>query len=506
MRIRGIVTIALALGAAPAGAAAPAHAARMPPSLDRYVQKALRDWDVPGLAITIVKDDEVVVARGYGVRELGKPDPVDGETIFDIASLTKAFTAAGAAVLVDEGRLGWDDRVRDRLPEVSFADPYIDHEATLRDLLSHRTGLEPANALFRFTGFDRAEILRRVRFLEPRSPFRAGMLYSNVLYTVAGEMAARAAGTTWADLIRSRLLEPAGMRSTTVEARPSGPNVASPHAVFRGVQKPIRPFDYAPVGPASSIFTNAVDLARWLRLQLGEGTLDGKPIVSRASMEEMHSQQSLIRTTAEMRRARNVEHVPAYGLGWQVMDYRGERLLWHSGSADGMPVYLAMLPGRKLGVAILINTWGAPGLHGALASRILDAYLDLPPRDWSGEALARAKSAAERDDGIRRTIEERRASAPPADRPLADYAGTYESELYGAVHVRLEGDALTLQLTRGVVGDLTHWERDTFHVAWRDPVFRESDAFAVFSLDDDGVVRRLSMALGSDKVEATRRP
>jgi CubicO group peptidase (beta-lactamase class C family) len=498
--------VAITLLCALPAPALPSPPRGMPPALDRYIAKAVREWDVPGLAIVIVKDDQVLAARGYGVRELGKPEQVDGETIFDIASLAKSFTAAGAAVLVDEGRLGWDDRVRERLPAVTFSDPYIDHEVTLRDLLSHRTGLQPANAMFRFTGYDRSEVLHRVRFLAPRTPFRADMVYSNVLYTVAGELTAAAAGTTWAELIRHRLLEPAGMLATTVETRPSGPNVARPHAVLGGVQQPIRPFDYTMVGPSSSIFTNAVDLARWLRLQLNDGLLDGRQIVSRASMTEMHSPQIIIRTTPEMRRARLVEHFASYGLGWQVMDYRGEPMLWHSGNADGMPSYMALLPKQKLGVAVLINTWGAPTLHGALAARIIDTYLGAPPRDWSGEALTRNRGAAARDAETRRSIAARQATAPKAERPPEEYAGVYEATLYGNVHVRVEAEALTLQMAEGEVADLSPWDHDTFLVTWRDPVFREDSAWAVFSVDDDGHVSRLSMSLGQDKIEAARRP
>ena len=480
----------------------------MPPELDQYIAKSVRDWEVPGLAIAIVKDDRVVAARGYGVRELGSPEPVDGETIFDIASLTKSFTAAGAAVLVDEGKLSWDDRVRDRLPRVTFADAYVDHEVTLRDLLSHRTGLQPANALFYFASYDRDELLRRIRFLKPQAPFRAGMVYSNILYTLAGELTAATAGTTWADLVRHRLIEPAGMQSTAVEARPPGPNVARPHSVIGGVQQPIRPFDFTMVGPSSSIYSNAVDMARWLRLQLNEGELDGKQIVSRASMVEMHSPQIIIATTPEMRRARLVEHFPGYGLGWQIMDYRGESILWHSGNADGMPSYMVILPEQKLGVVVMINTWGAPTLHGALASRVIDYYLGATAEDWSGEALTRQKSAMQSAAERRKSIDERRGTASDAGRPLSDYVGTYEAELWGSLHVRLEGDRLTMQVASGASADLSPWDYDTFLATWVDPVFRENfyGTLVKFGTEVGGRIQRLTVTLNRDSVEATRRP
>jgi len=505
MRNGAAILIALItlLSVPAAGSQAPA----MPPELDQYIAKAMADWDVPGLAIAIVKEDAIVAAKGYGVRELGKPEPVDGETLFDIASLTKSFTAAGAAVMVDDGRLSWDDKVHDRLPGVTFSDAYLDREVTLRDLLSHRTGLQPANALFYFAAYDRGELLRRIRFLKPQAPFRTGMVYSNILYTAAGEVAAAAAGTSWAELIRHRLIEPAGMRSTIVEGRPEGPNVARPHAVIEGVQRPIRPFDFRMVGPSSSIHSNATDLARWLRLQLSEGALDGRQIISRASMIEMHSPQIIIATTPEMRRARLVEHFPGYGLGWQIMDYRGEPIRWHSGNADGMPAYMAILPQQKLGIAVMLNTWGAPTLHGAIVSRVIDHYLGVSQRDWSGEALARQKQAVESVLEGKKSFEAGRKAPAGDGRPLADYAGDYVAELLGTLHVRLQEQRMTLQVADGAKADLVPYDAGVLHARWIDPVFREYfyNTLVEFGTGTDGRVQRLSVTLNRDAVEATRR-
>jgi CubicO group peptidase (beta-lactamase class C family) len=487
---------------------AAAQAPAMPPELDRYIADAVRTWDLPGVAIVIVKDDRVVAAKGYGVRELGKPDPVDGETIFDVASLAKSFTAAGAAVLVDAGALGWDDRVRDRLPDVRFGDPCIGEQVTLRDLLSHRTGLEPANSTFRFLGFDRGRLLRAVEYLQPRAPFRTGMVYSNVLYTVAGEMTAAAAGTSWPELIRRRVVEPAGMTSTAVGVRPSGPNVASPHATIEGKQQPIRPFDFGMVAPASSIFTNAVDLARWLRLQLGDGSIDGRQVISREAMIEMHSPQTIIATTPEMRSARLVEFFAAYGLGWQVMDYRGEPMLWHSGNADGMPSYMALLPRQKLGVAVLINSWASGFLHGALASKILDTYLGAPPRDWSAETRERYLSALEEQERAKQALAARTAAAPAPARPLGDLAGTYRAKLWGDLTVALVDDELVLRTGDTERAALRPLEDGTFHVVWTDPVLRDVyyDTTVRITPAADGTAARLDMTLVRDDIEAIRVP
>lgn len=486
---------------------APSAWADVPPALDAYIMNAMREWRVPGLALVIVKNDTIVAARGYGVRELGRPEPVDGKTIFDIASLTKSFTAAGAATLVDAGVLEWDDRVVDRLPAAAFAESCLTQEITLRDLLAHRTGLRPANSLLHFFRYDRSELLGRVRFLPVQGSFRGSMIYSNILYMVAGELTAAAAGSSWAALIQKRLLGPAGMGSTIVDALPTGSNVATPHAFLNGVQQPIQRFDYRMVGPASSIYTNAEDLARWLRLHLGDGMLDGKQILSRASVEEMHSPQNIIITTREQRRARMVEHFGAYGLGWQIMDYQGHPIHWHTGNADGMPSYMAMLPQESLGVAVILNTWGAGTLHLALGSKVIDTYLDLPERDWSGELLVKHTQALAEEITHRKELKERLKAAKKPFRALAAYAGTYEADLWGAIHVRLEGKKLLLQLGEGATGELAPWDNDAFLVLWDDPVDREFfyESVATFAADPSGRVNRFSVKLNRDTVEAIRK-
>ncbi|HEU4928494.1 MAG TPA: serine hydrolase [Candidatus Krumholzibacteria bacterium] len=497
--MRAVTFVFLALLALPVSALC---ADQMPTDLDAALTEAIADWGVPGVAIVIVKDDQVVAAKGYGVRELGKPGKVDGETIFDIASLTKSFTAAGAAVLVDAKELQWDDKVSDRLPNVKFKNECIGREVTLRDLLTHRTGLQPANSTFVFFGFDRKDILSCVQYLQPQRPFRTGMVYSNILYTVAGEMTAAVAKTTWEDLIRTRVVEPAGMKFTAVGKRPSVKNIASPHALFDGKQKPIRPYDFAMVAPSASVYTNAIDMARWLRLQLNDGLIDGTQVISKASMEEMHSPQTIIATTAEMRAARHVEFFGAYGLGWQIMDYRGEPLHWHTGNADGMPSYMALLPRKKLGVAVMMNTWGVGTFHGTLMGMILDHYLGVPLEDVSGDMLTRHKQAVEDERKEKASIVEKKAAASAPLPPLKDYAGVYIADLYGDIAVAVKDGKLAMQLGKGDKATLIHDSNDTFYVEWAEPVHREVFYNTKVTINPkDG---RLEMQLNRDRVEATR--
>ena len=485
-----------------------------PAELDQYIEKARVDWSVPGLAIAVVDADGVVAAKGYGVRRLGSNEPVDADTKFDIASVSKSFTAAMIATLVDEGKLTWDARVRDVLPAVVFPDAYLDREVTLRDLLAHRVALEPGNLMFRLTDYDRAEVFRRIRFLKPRGAFRSDYVYSNIMYTVAGAMAEAVTGQSWTALVQSRLLDPLGMTASNAAGTLTGPNAASPHAVIHGAQQPIAHRDFMVVAPAAAVVSTARDMTKWLQFQLVDGTWNGKRIISAHAMEEMHSPQIIIRTTPGMRAARGVEFFAGYGFGWNVMDYRGHAMLWHSGNADGMPVYMAILPKEKIGVAVMVNTWGAPVLHGAIASRIFDTMLGLLPRDWSGEALAATRREDERETQRRAAIEKQRIAGAPPSLPLSAYSGTYVDPRYGDITIRMEENrpgpsstGLTLQVAKGAVAALEPWQHDVFRVLWRDPVFAEDYAtFATFTIDESGQPQRLDVPINRDRIEARRRP
>ncbi|MCI0356836.1 MAG: serine hydrolase [Acidobacteria bacterium] len=479
----------------------------MPAELDAYIGRALQDWGVPGAAVAIVKDGRVVAATGYGVRRLSEPQGVDAHTVFDIASLAKSFTASATAVLVDEGKLRWDDTLRVHLPSVELPDACLSHEVTLRDLLAHRVGLEPGNAMFRLAGFDTKEMLGHLRYLKARSPLRTDLVYSNVLYTAAGEAAAAAAGTDFRTLVTTRLLQPLGMGETRVGANLlEQPNAASPHAVLEGRHQPIRwrTMDHN-TDPAGGMVSSAADMAKWLLFHLGDGTWEGKRIISPQSMEEMRSPQNIIRTTPAMRSARLVEHFAAYGFGWNVMDYRGRPMLWHSGNGDGMPVYMAVLPNEQLGVLVMLNTWNAPLLHGALANRIADFYLGAPPRDWSGEALGRYRKGLEQDRQAAGARDSLRDPDAKPRLPLERYAGKYSAPLYDSLLITQEAAQLTLQVGKGQKAHLEHWHHDTFRVRWHDAVFREFyPAFLTFTFDEAGRVDGLKTQFNRDRVEAPR--
>jgi len=483
---------------APARERPSAPAAAFPAELDRYIANVLKQRQIPGIAIAVVRNDSILVAKGYGVRRLGSPDPVDENTVFDIASLTASFTATAAAILVDRGVLKWDEPVKQYLPDLVLPTDMLTRQATVRDFLSHRTGIEPANAMWMLTALDRREVLRRMRYLRSLVPLRRTMVYSNIGYTLVGEAAANAARTTFENLLRDLLIVPLEMSSTS-EAFEQGAerrNVAARHITVAGRQEAIpRNLQRRVIGPAVAVQSSVLDLTRWMRLHLNSGVLDGKRFVSDSTMRAMHSIQVINPTTPSMRAARLVQDtVIGYGMGWQIADYRGHRAWWHAGNADGQLAYMALFPDDRLGITLLINTGSAPQIDLALLNRIADTYLGYEPRDWAAEAFARLPAMDSARNANERALTAMRVSASPSA-SVAAYAGRYEHPVFGPVWVRLAGSGLTLQMGEGQVADLEYHGLDAFYAVWRDPFFRENyGTHVAFTRGGDSVVA-LTMAM-----------
>jgi CubicO group peptidase (beta-lactamase class C family) len=480
--------------------------AQWTPELDAWIEKARADWEAPGVAVTVVQDGKLLVAKGYGVRTLGRPELVDAHTVFDIASLSKSFTAAAAAILVDEGKMAWDDPVRKHLPGFTVRDPYRTQSLTMRDLLAHRAGLEQGNFVFIFSNYDTAEIVRRMGHLEERQPFRAGnMIYSNLGYATAGHAIQSAAGMPFADFVRTRLVEPLGMSESTVAVQhDTAANHADGHTYINDKHVPIRARKALNALGANSVNSTATDIANWLLFQMGDGTWQGKRIISAAAMEEMHSPQMIIPTTPEMRAGRGVNFFAAYGLGWQVMDYRGRKMLWHSGGADGMPTYMAILPNEKIGVCVMVNTWSAPILHGIIAGKILNTLLGIPDLGDPAEALAAHNRNVQKSMDDRAAMEKARVKGTKPSRPLESYAGSYEDEPHGTMLITHDNGKLSLQFAGSDMADLEHWQYDTFRVRWRDRTYEFFDTFATFMVDAQGNPKSFEMRLNRDTIEAKR--
>ena len=478
----------------------------LPGDLDEYIARALKEFNVPGLALAVVKDGRVVVAKGYGVREMGKPAPVDEQTLFGIASNSKAFTTAALAMLVDEGRLSWDDRVIKHLEAFQMYDPYVTREITVRDLLTHRSGMGlGAGDLMFFppTDFTRAEIMRNIRFLKPVTSFRSRYAYDNVLYMVAGEVLRTVSGKTWDEFIKERIFAPLGMTrsNTSTNDLRAGDNVVSPHAMADGKLKPIAFNNLDNVAPAGAINSCVADMAKWLIAQLDNGKYrasDGteKRLFSVRQNQEMWSAQTNlpINQNPPPPLAALKPNFSAYGLGWVLQDYRGHKVVSHTGGLAGMVSKVTLVPDLKLGIAVLTNQEEG-GAFSAVSWRLVDHYLSAPATDWIKAYRdlrnAQLQSAA---GAAKQQADKRNAESKPS-LPLKSYVGAYRDEWYGNITIGSAGDKLTLRFNRTplLVGELEHWQYDTFIVRWQERSLN-ADAYVTFSLKPDGSIEQMKMA------------
>lgn len=365
-------------------------------ALDAYVEQAMRDWSVPGLALAIVVGDSVWHARGYGVRRAGDPERVDEHTLFGLLSPTKTFTTTALAILVEEGRLSWDDHVVRHLPDFRLSDPATTRALRIRDLVSHRSGYPDAPRLWYGTGHDSKELVRRLDTVEPLAPLHAEFHYNNLLYVVAGEVIEAVTDMSWGDFVRDRILQPLGMeRSTTSVAALEGrDNVASPHArrVFNRVGAPraIPYFDADNIGPAGMIHTSVHEITAWLRLQLNDGGYRGLRLLAPASLHALREPHIDMADLADERIGGERAFAPvrgyvnsmSYGLGWFVVDYRGRRVLSHGGGINGQRSAVGLLPDESVGVVILSNMQDTE-IALALMYQVFDLFIDVEPRDWS---------------------------------------------------------------------------------------------------------------------------
>ena len=461
---------------------------------DDYVNKAMKEWEVPGIAVAIIKGDQIVLAKGYGVRKLGDPTPVDERTLFAIGSSSKAFTAASVAMLVDGGKVKWDDPVTKYLPEFEMYDPYVTRELTVRDLLTHRSGLQRGDFLWYGTELDRDEILKRTRYLKPSWSLRSTFGYQNLMYLAAGQLVSRVSGKTWDEFIRERFFVPLGMTasSTSINELKTANNVATPHSKIEDKVTVIPWRNIDNIAPAGSINSNVVEMAQWVRLQLGEGTYQGQKLFGAAQAKEMHAAQTVIRFEPPYSMFYPEAHFLNYGLGWFLSDYCGRKVVEHGGAIDGMRAQVAMIPEEKLGLVVLSNMNGS-GLPTALMYRIFDSFLATPSRDWSADLRKTMKTLEDAGKAAEKKQEAERVANTNPSVALDKYAGTYRNELYGDVKVIHEAGKLSMGYGPAFTGDLSHWHYDTFRARF----FAAGDAkvFVTFALNAQGKLDTLTLGL-----------
>lgn len=483
--------------------------------IDAYIEAAMPKWQAPAVAIAVVKDGQVVLVRGYGMRDVGRREPVHAPTVFRLASISKTFTAASVGLLVDEGKLAWDDPVKRHLPEFELYDPYLTEQATLRDLLSHRVGLETGDIVARRGDLPRDEILRRLKFLQPYSPFRGRFKYSNLMYVAAGEAVSRASGQSWEDFATRRLIEPLGMTNTTPTFAQLAPaNLATPYRLHDGKLQAVTtaPIIDA-VAPAGSVHSSAEDMAQWLKLWLGEGQADGKTILKRETVREMLAMHSV--TPIKRRDAGNVYAARffGWGLGWSVLDYRGRKIHTHAG---GSGTFIGLMPEEGIGVVVLTNL-EFTNLGGMLMYDVFDAYLLDPGQAFSrerwGQWLAADEPPEITGNKARAKRERTRIGGTSPSVPIANFAGRYRCDLYGEIEIEHAGGELALKLGGNPSVRLEHWQDDTFispspeaDAPWFDWLLRfrvgadrQSESLDIERLGWDEPMPRLRRAAGAAK-------
>ena len=438
---------------------------------ESYVREAMKAWKVPGLAVAVIRGDRIVYAGGFGVRQLGQPAPVDERTLFAIGSATKTFTASLVGMLVDEGKIRLDDPVTRYLPGFRLSDPLASAEVTVRDLLTHRTGVAGGDLLWAGGEFDREEIVRRIPLVPPTWSLRSRFDYSNIMFIAAGQVLAAAAGRSWDEALKARILDPLGMAETvsTVRALPPAGNVATPYDPADGGPIPVPWRNMDNTASAGGINSNVRDMAQWIRFQLRQGLVDGRPLLSRAFIKEMRTPQTIIPQEGKWDRMAPLAHFMAYGLGWILSDYHGRLLIQHPGGIDGMSAVVGFLPEEDLGVVVLSNLNGNL-LPAALMHRVFDAYMGLPPTDWSAVKLEFVRRAqAEEEAADKQALEALGTGAAPPTLPLAAYAGTYRNGAWGDTVVALADGKLTIRYGRAFVGRLEHIRHDVFLARWNNP-------------------------------------
>lgn len=440
-------------------------------SLDKYIPQAMDQWEIPGLSIGIVKDGKIIFTKGYGVREVGKPEKVDENTMFGIASNTKAFVAASMAILVDEGKISWDDPVRKYLPWFTLYDPYVSENITIRDLLCHRAGFKTfsGDLLWNSTSYSREEIIRRARFLKPEYGFRAHYGYSNLMFLTAGEIIPVVTGQTMDEFFQERFFTPLEMKTTntSIKKHKDVDNLAIPHDKYNGKVGTVKYISWDNIAAAGGINSTANDMSKWLLLQLNGGKHKGKTIFSKTSQDEMWSPQMVNTLSGTDKYFFPSKHFSLYGMGWELFDYHGKKVVTHSGGLDGMISQTAMMPEEKLGFVILTNSLNY--LPYFMMYTIFDIFMEKKGQDYSKIVVEFVKKNKEEElkQWEKEDAERNKKSKPTL--PLEAYVGTYGGDLYGDAVISLENGKLKLQFVPApdFHSILDHWQYDCFVVEFK---------------------------------------
>jgi CubicO group peptidase (beta-lactamase class C family) len=464
-------------------------------AIDDLIRDTLSSWEVPGAAVAIVHQEKgAIYLKGFGVRRLGGKDLVTPDTVFAISSCTKSFTTLAMAMLIDEKKMAWDDPVRKHLPYFRLADPLADANVTLRDLVCHRTGIGGHEFLTYHSPWNLEEQVRRIGKVKPSRSFRSGYEYQGIMFTAAGLAVARTSGRRWEDFVQKRIFDPLGMGGasfTTAQALKAADR-AEPHVRNKeGKVVQVPWYDFKEPNPSVSINATARDLSRYVQFQLGDGTWQGKPLVSTANLHEMRMPQTVMRLEGTERSTFPFTTQLSYGLGWVVYDYRGHPVAAHAGIVDGMRVQISLVPHSGLGVVVLANLH-MTRMNLALSNLIFDQMLGLPYRDWNDYYQRQVRFLdAGHQAAVKQRQDQRQANTRPT-LPLERYAGTYEDDAYGTCRLAVEDNRLVWYWSTFRC-PLEHYHFDTFIV--QNEILQEP--LLAMRLHADGTVAGLEV-LGVD--------
>jgi CubicO group peptidase (beta-lactamase class C family) len=453
-------------------------------SLDASIHSSMKDWKVPGAAVAIVRDQSVVYMKGFGVREMGKSDLVTPDTLFDIGSCTKAFTSAAIAILVDEGKMQWDGKVNEYIPFFHLQDSLADENVTIRDLLTHRTGVPATDLLwYVYPDASREQLIRRLADAHPNVGFRTKFQYQNMMYVAAGYAVGQVTHSTWDDFVRTRIFQPLGMNesdTSSIDAEKSS-DYASPHEQNPdGSVKVIPWHNIDNAGPAGSINSSARDMAKWMMLQLNDGMYDGKQLISKKNVREMQTPQMVIDLGGEIPTVFFPDSTQlSYGLGWFVQQYRGHQLILHAGDIDGFSTMVVLIPEIHTSYFVVINLGSF--YRQVLSYQIADRLLGLPDAGWDAHFKKLEADFKTEEKSQEETWESKRTPGTHPSRDLAAYAGTYTNSEYGEAEIVSENQKLALHF-HSIKTDLDHFQYDTFVVKFG------GKTRLTFCLDNDGNV------------------
>ncbi len=467
--------------------------------IDALVARSMAAFDVPGIAVGVIKDGKVVHSRGYGVRSLNTKEKMDENTLFGIASNSKAFTTVALGILVDEGKIKWDDKVRDHIPEFKLYNSYVSDEFTIRDLLTHRSGLGlGAGDLMFFpdgSDFTVKDVIHNLRYLKQVSSFRTKYDYDNNLYVVAGEVIARVTGKSWAEFVEERIVQPLGMSKTAglYSRLKDKSNIIDGHAPVNGKVQVIARSSVGVAAAAGGINSNITDLTKWVQMFLAGGKFpDGKPFISPQVLRELWSPQTIIPVGGP---GKYNTHFAAYGLGFGLTDVSGYKQVRHTGGLEGMVTEITMIPELNLGIIVLTNQQEG-GAFSSITNQIKDGYFGKTGNDWVADLSAnRTKAVADAKkltDSIWQKIDEAQKAGGKAD--MAAFAGTYADAWLGNVTISGSGGKYRFDSKRSphLTGEILPYKANTFVVKWDDRSM-DADAFMTFSLDEEGKASGFTM-------------